>query len=170
MALGDPDKKLAIIVAMASNRVIGLNNEMPWHLPDDLKFFRKMTLGKTVVMGRRTWESLRMRPLPERQNIVLSRHPYLRLDGALVVESIGQAIVQAESVEVMLIGGADLYAQTLPICDRLYLTEIDAAPDGDAFFPALDPADWRETAAEPHPADARHAHAFTWRTLERVQR
>ncbi|MBS0599628.1 MAG: dihydrofolate reductase [Proteobacteria bacterium] len=170
MALGDPDKRLAIIVAMARNHVIGLNNEMPWHLPDDLKFFKKMTIGKTVIMGRRTWESLRMRPLPERQNIVLSRDPYLHLDGALVVESLAQAIDQAASDEIMLIGGAELYAQTLPICDRLYLTEVDAAPDGDAFFPALDPADWRETAAEPHPADARHAHAFTWRTLERVRR
>ena len=98
MALGDPDKRLAIIVAMARNHVIGLNNEMPWHLPDDLKFFKKMTIGKTVIMGRRTWESLRMRPLPERQNIVLSRDPYLHLDGALVVESLAQAIDQAAKI------------------------------------------------------------------------
>lgn len=170
MAWADPDKKLTVIVAMARNHVIGLNNEMPWHLPDDLRFFKERTLGKTVVMGRRTWDSLRTRPLPNRRNIVLSRNPGLRLEGALVVASLPQAAMLADSAEVMLIGGAELYAQALPLAERLYLTEVDAAPAGDAYFPAIDPADWRETAREPHAADARHAHAFTWRTLERVHR
>ena len=121
-------------------------------------------------MGRKTWESLG-RPLPGRDNLVITRNPGYHAAGARVFASLDTALAAcSDAPEIMLIGGAELYAQTLPICDRLYLTEVDAAPDGDAFFPALDPADWRETAAEPHPADARHAHAFTWRTLERVRR
>lgn len=161
---------LSQIVAIGRNRVIGAGNALPWRLPDDLAHFKRLTLGKPVLMGRKTWESLG-RPLPGRDNLVLTRDPGYRAVGATVFASLDIALAACRDVpEVMLIGGAELYAQTLPICDRLYLTEVDAAPDGDAFFPALDPADWRETAAEPHPADARHAHAFTWRTLERVRR
>lgn len=161
---------LSQIVAIGRNRVIGAGNALPWRLPDDLAHFRRLTLGKPVLMGRKTWESLG-RPLPGRDNLVITRNPGYHAAGARVFASLDTALAAcSDAPEIMLIGGAELYAQTLPICDRLYLTEIDAAPDGDAFFPALDPADWRETAAEPHPADARHAHAFTWRTLERVRR
>ncbi|HMW42903.1 MAG TPA: type 3 dihydrofolate reductase [Plasticicumulans sp.] len=161
---------LSQIVAIGRNRVIGAGNALPWRLPDDLAHFKRLTLGKPVLMGRKTWESLG-RPLPGRDNLVITRNPGYHAAGARVFASLDTALAAcSDAPEIMLIGGAELYAQTLPICDRLYLTEIDAAPDGDAFFPALDPADWRETAAEPHPADARHAHAFTWRTLERVRR
>lgn len=161
---------LSQIVALGRNRVIGAGNALPWRLPDDLAHFKRLTLGKPVLMGRKTWESLG-RPLPGRDNLVITRNPGYHAAGARVFASLDTALAAcSDAPEIMLIGGAELYAQTLPICDRLYLTEIDAAPDGDAFFPALDPADWRETAAEPHPADARHAHAFTWRTLERVRR
>lgn len=161
---------LSQIVALGRNRVIGTGNALPWRLPDDLAHFKRLTLGKPVLMGRKTWESLG-RPLPGRDNLVLTRDPGYRAVGATVFASLDSALAACRAVpEVMLIGGAELYEQTLPICDHLYLTEVEAAPDGDAFFPALDPADWRETAAEHHPADARHAHAFTWRTLERVRR
>ncbi|HMX54154.1 MAG TPA: type 3 dihydrofolate reductase [Plasticicumulans sp.] len=161
---------LSQIVAIGRNRVIGAGNALPWRLPDDLAHFKRLTLGKPVLMGRKTWESLG-RPLPGRDNLVITRNPGYHAAGARVFASLDTALAAcSDAPEIMLIGGAELYAQTLPICDRLYLTEIDAAPDGDAFFPALDPADWRETAAEPHPADARHAHAFTWWTLERVRR
>lgn len=161
---------LSQIVAIGRNRVIGAGNSLPWRLPDDLAHFKRLTLGKPVLMGRKTWESLG-RPLPGRDNLVITRNPGYHAAGARVFASLDTALAAcSDAPEIMLIGGAELYAQTLPICDRLYLTEVDAAPDGDAFFPALDPADWRETAAEPHPADARHAHAFTWRTLERVRR
>lgn len=161
---------LSQIVAIGRNRVIGAGNALPWRLPDDLAHFKRLTLGKPVLMGRKTWESLG-RPLPGRDNLVITRNPGYHAAGARVFASIDTALAAcSDAPEIMLIGGAELYAQTLPICDRLYLTEVDAAPDGDAFFPALDPADWRETAAEPHPADARHAHTFTWRTLERVRR
>lgn len=161
---------LSQIVALGRNRVIGAGNAMPWRLPDDLAHFKRLTLGKPVLMGRKTWESLG-RPLPGRDNLVITRNPGYRAAGASVFSTPEAALAAcAGCPEIMMIGGAELYAQTLALSDRLYLTEVDAAPDGDAFFPALDPADWRETAAEPHPADARHAHAFTWRTLERVQR
>ena len=161
---------LSQIVAIGRNRVIGAGNALPWRLPDDLAHFKRLTLGKPVLMGRKAWESLG-RPLPGRDNLVITRNPGYHAAGARVFASLDTALAAcSDAPEIMLIGGAELYAQTLPICDRLYLTEVDAAPDGDAFFPALDPADWRETAAEPHPADARHAHAFTWRTLERVRR
>lgn len=161
---------LSQIVAIGRNRVIGAGNALPWRLPDDLAHFKRLTLGKPVLMGRKTWESLG-RPLPGRDNLVITRNPDYHAAGARVFASLDTALAAcSDAPEIMLIGGAELYAQTLPICDRLYLTEVDAAPDGDAFFPALDPADWRETAAEPHPADARHAHAFAWRTLERVRR
>ncbi|HNK33609.1 MAG TPA: type 3 dihydrofolate reductase, partial [Plasticicumulans sp.] len=144
---------LSQIVAIGRNRVIGAGNALPWRLPDDLAHFKRLTLGKPVLMGRKTWESLG-RPLPGRDNLVITRNPGYHAAGARVFASLDTALAAcSDAPEIMLIGGAELYAQTLPICDRLYLTEVDAAPDGDAFFPALDPADWRETAAEPHPAD-----------------
>lgn len=161
---------LSQIVALGRNRVIGAGNALPWRLPDDLAHFKRLTLGKPVLMGRKTWESLG-RPLPGRDNLVITRNPGYRAAGASVFATPEVALAAcAGSAEIMMIGGAELYAQTLALSDRLYLTEVDAAPHGDAFFPALDAADWRETAAEHHAADARHAHAFTWRTLERVRR
>ena len=159
--------RISLVAALDRLRAIGRDNDLPWRLPDDLKRFKALTLGKPVLMGRKTWESLG-RPLPGRDNLVITRNPGYHAAGARVFASLDTALAAcSDTPEIMLIGGAELYAQTLPICDRLYLTEVDAAPDGDAFFPALDPADWRETAAEPHPADARHAHAFTWRVMER---
>ena len=140
--------KLALIAAMARNRVIGRDNAMPWHLPEDLSYFKATTLGKPIVMGRKTFDSLG-RPLPGRTNIVVSRQPDLRLEGAQVFASIDAALdaarqqAQADRVdEVMVIGGDNLYRQTLERADRIYLTRIESEPEGDAWFPAFDEQAW----------------------------
>ncbi|WP_282339311.1 dihydrofolate reductase [Pseudomonas sp. PS02288] len=150
---------LALIAALAQNRVIGLDNKMPWHLPADLRHFKAMTLGKPVIMGRKTWDSLG-RPLPGRLNLVVSRQPNLLLDGAEVFPTLEQALLRAEqwareqgADELMLIGGAQLYGQALDQADRLYLTRIAASPEGDAFFPAFDEAQWACISSVEHPAD-----------------
>tara|TARA_Y100000748_G_scaffold151261_1_gene126492 strand:- start:4108 stop:4617 length:510 start_codon:yes stop_codon:yes gene_type:complete len=140
--------KLALIAAMARNRVIGRDNAMPWHLPEDLRYFKATTLGKPIVMGRKTFDSLG-RPLPGRTNIVVSRQPDLRLEGAQVFASIDAALdaarqqAQADGVgEVMVIGGDNLYRQTLERAERIYLTRIESEPEGDAWFPAFDEQAW----------------------------
>ncbi|GGJ96711.1 dihydrofolate reductase [Pseudomonas matsuisoli] len=140
---------LALIAALAQNRVIGRDNTLPWHLPEDLKHFKAKTLGKPIIMGRKTWDSLG-RPLPGRLNIVVSRQPALALDGAEVFPSLDAALDRADEwaraqgvAELMLIGGAQLYAQALPLADRLYLTRVGLAPEGDAHFPVFDEAGWQ---------------------------
>ena len=158
------DIKVALIAAMARNRVIGLDNGMPWHLPEDLRYFKATTLGKPIIMGRKTFESLG-RPLPGRTNIVVSRQAGLQLTGAEVFGSIEAALGFARQQattdgvdEVMVIGGETLYRQCMQGADRLYLTRIDATPEGDAWFPEFDDADWvlvseRQVAAgEGYPA------------------
>lgn len=150
---------LALIAAQARNRVIGLDNRMPWHLPADLKHFKARTLGKPIIMGRKTWDSLG-RPLPGRLNIVISRQPGLQLEGAEVFGSLEAALQRADQWareqgvdELMLIGGAQLYEQALPLAERLYLTRIELDPPGDAFFPVFDEAVWRRVEQEAFPAD-----------------
>ena len=140
--------KLALIAAMARNRVIGRDNAMPWHLPEDLRYFKATTLGKPIVMGRKTFDSLG-RPLPGRTNIVVSRQPDFTLEGAQVFASIDAALsaarqqAQADGVdEVMVIGGDNLYRQTLERADRIYLTRIESESEGDAWFPAFDEQAW----------------------------
>jgi dihydrofolate reductase len=163
---------LAMIAALAENRVIGLDNQMPWHLPADLKHFKAMTLGKPIIMGRKTWDSLG-RPLPGRLNLVVSRQPDLRLDGAEAFTSLDAALVRAEQWareqgvdELMLIGGAQLYGQALSQAQRLYLTRIEADPEGDAFFPAFDEAEWKRTDCQAHPAQG-EAPAYRFETWQR---
>lgn len=156
---------LSIIAAMAKNRVIGKDNGLPWHLPADLAHFKRLTLGKPIIMGRKTWDSL---PglLPHRPHIVISRNPGLHAEGALVAASLDDALALAGAVdEVMIIGGATLYEQALPIASRLYLTIVDAEVAGDAFFPRYDPAAWRELERESHVADERNAFAYAFTTL-----
>ena len=139
--------RLSLIVAMARHRVIGLNNTLPWHLPEDLKHFKETTLGKPVIMGRKTWDSLpeKFRPLPGRRNIVVSRNAGLQLSGAEVAHSLEAAkALLAPNDEAFVIGGAELYRLALPMADHLYLTEIDAAFEGDAHFPEINAADWSE--------------------------
>jgi dihydrofolate reductase len=137
--------------------VIGNGGALPWHMPSDLKTFRRLTLGKPVIMGRKTYQSIG-RPLDRRLNIVISREPSFAPEGVTVVRSLAEAVALAEDhvaahgiTEIMVIGGAQIYAAALPIAGRLYLTEIDASPDGDATFPVLEPGDWREVSREAIP-------------------
>jgi dihydrofolate reductase len=159
--------RIAIIAALARNRVIGRGNRLPWHLPHDLRHFKRLTLGRPIIMGRRTWESL---PglLPDRTHIVITRDPGYRADGAVVVHSLDAALAAAGGEEALVVGGAALYAQALPRAWRLHLTLVDAEIEGDTFFPAIDPAEWREVARENHAADERHAYPFAFVTLERA--
>ena len=159
---------ISIIVAVAENGAIGSNNRLPWHLPDDLKRFKALSLGKPVVMGRRTFDSIG-RPLPGRTNIVVSRDSKLAIEGALVVHSLDEALAAAGSVpEIVVIGGAEMFRQVLPRTDTIHLTRVHARVDGDVFFPELVPAQWREAAVEHHAADARHQYAFSFVTLQRI--
>jgi dihydrofolate reductase len=162
--------EIALIVAVADNGVIGRAGALPWHLPTDLKRFRARTLGHHVVMGRRTWHSIG-RPLPGRTNVVVSRDPTLVVPGATVVASLQAAIdlaAAADERELFVIGGGELYREALPRADRIYLTRVRAAPDGDAFFPTLDPAAWTEVAIERvAPAASADAPAFEIVVLER---
>ncbi|MCY1280236.1 Dihydrofolate reductase type 3 [compost metagenome] len=158
---------LAMIAALAENRVIGIDNRLPWHLPADLKHFKALTLGKPIIMGRKTWDSLG-RPLPGRLNLVVSRQAGLQLDGAEVFASLDAALARADAwaraedaEELMLIGGAQLYAEALPLAQRLYLTRVALSPAGDAHFPELPPSDWYLASAIEHEAAAETpAYAF----------
>ncbi len=166
------DMTTSIIVAMAENRVIGVENDLPWHIPEDLKRFKALTMGKPVIMGRKTFQSIFARlgkPLPGRTNIVVSRSGFEE-DGVLSCVDIEHAVDTARHIaalndqdEVFIIGGAQVYAQALPLADRLYLTEVRVSPEGDAFFPEIAPSEWMETAREDHEGDP--SYAFV--TLER---
>ena len=161
--------KIAMIAAMANNRVIGLNNDMPWHLPDDLKFFKAMTVGKPVIMGRKTFESIGSRPLPNRPNFVISRQADFNAPGAKVFSSIDTALAElSDAEEVIIMGGGQLYNEMLVKADKLYLTQIDANIDGDTFFPDWTQMQWEEVAREHHDADERHQFAFDFVTLQKV--
>jgi dihydrofolate reductase len=159
---------ISIIVAMARNRVIGANGGLPWHLPDELKTFKRLTMGHHIIMGRRTWESIG-RPLPGRTAIVVTRQPDYRAAGALAAHSLDEAIgLCRDDDEIFVIGGASLIAEALPRASRLYLTVVDAAPAGDTCMPDFDLSEWREVASEVHAADTRHAHPFRSVTYERA--
>jgi dihydrofolate reductase len=159
---------IAIIVAAAENGAIGSDNRLPWHLPDDLKRFKALSLGKPVVMGRRTFDSIG-RPLPGRTNIVVSRQAGLAIEGVVVAPSLDAALATAGSVpEIVVIGGAEIFRQALPRTDTIHLTRVHARVAGDVFFPELDPAQWREAAVEHHAADERHQYAFSFVTLQRI--
>lgn len=148
-----------MIVAHADNRVIGKDNDMPWHLPADLAYFKKTTLGKPVIMGRKTYESIG-RPLPGRQNIVISRNADYQAAGVDVVASVDEALAFAKGVEeIMVIGGGAIYEHCLPAADRLYITHIDANVDGDTQFPVYDTEnDWQKVSSEHRPADDKNAY------------
>ena len=153
---------------MTRDRVIGRDNAMPWHLPDDLKRFKALTMGKPMLMGRKTFASIG-KTLPGRTSLVMTRDPGWRADGVIVVRSLEDAFAKAGAVpEISVVGGADIFRLTLPIAQRIHLTTIHANTPGDTFFPALEPAQWRESERSEHPADERHAHAMTFSTLERV--
>ena len=152
---------LSLIVAVAENGVIGARGALPWRLPDELALFKRTTLGKPVLMGRRTYESLG-RPLPGRANVVLSRDPKFTSHGALVARDLDEAIgMHAAAPEQFVIGGASLYAEALPRAERIHLTRVHARPSGDVYFPELASGEWGESLVSEHPADAKHAHAFS---------
>ncbi len=159
--------RISLIVAASSNGVIGAGGTLPWHLPDDFRYFKDTTMGSPVIMGRRTRESIG-RPLPGRRNIVLTRNPDYRADGSIVVGSADAALAAAgDADEVFVIGGGEIYALFLDRASRVHLTRVDVILDGDTRFPALDPDAWQLTSAEAHPPDERHAHGFEFRVYDR---
>lgn len=158
---------IALVVAVSDNGVIGRGGGLPWHLPDDLRFFKSVTIGKPLLMGRRTFESIG-RPLPGRRNLVLTRGGAHFPPGIEPVGSIEEALaLLPESPELCVIGGATLYEQTLPAAQRLYLTQVHGVVEGEVRFPPWDAAAWLETARSEHPADERHRYAMSFLTLER---
>lgn len=166
--------KLALIWAMSRNRTIGRNNSLPWHLSEDLKYFKRVTMGKPIIMGRKTWESIG-RPLPGRCNIVITTDPNYRAEGIKVVGSLEEAISLADSVglidgaeEAVVIGGAQIYALALPMADRLYMTQVHAEVEGDAFFPQFDLTQWHELGREDFSAAGPNPYDYSFVVLERM--
>jgi dihydrofolate reductase len=163
---------ISLIAAMDKNRVIGRNGRLPWRLPADMRYFVRMTIGKPVIMGRKTYESLKpkYKPLSDRTNIILTHNRDYDAPGCIVVHTIEAALAAAgDAPEVMVIGGANTYEQFLPLADRLYLTIIHGEFDGDATFPPYDPADWRVVNDETFPADDRNPYSYQFLTLENCQ-
>lgn len=166
---------LAIVVARAANGVIGRKGDLPWRLKSDLALFKANTLGKPVIMGRKTWDSLPRKPLPGRMNLVLSMDGSFEPEQAVVCESFLEAVQMAREQaqedgvdEVCVIGGRALFEMALPKAKRLYLTEVDASPEGDVTFPAFDESAWTEVRREAYPAGEGDDHAFVFRVLERT--
>jgi dihydrofolate reductase len=160
--------RVALVVAMADNGVIGRDGGLPWHLPDDLKYFKVVTFGKPVLMGRRTFDSIG-KPLPGRRNLVLSRAAAASVPGVEYVRSVEQArALAAGAAELCVIGGAEVYALALPLATRIYLTRVHALVTGDVYFPLRDFSGWRESDSVSHAADERHAYAMSFVTLERA--
>ncbi|MDH3001011.1 dihydrofolate reductase [Chelonobacter oris] len=158
--------QISLIVAFTQNRVIGKDNQMPWHLPRDLAWFKRNTLNKPVIMGRKTFESIG-RPLPNRRNIVLSRNPFV-YHGIQWADSLQTALSHCEDeAEVMIIGGGELFKQSLPLADKLYLTEIQTALDGDTFFPQIDFTQWKTVEETFSEADEKNAYACRFLILEK---
>ncbi|MCW8883947.1 MAG: dihydrofolate reductase [Motiliproteus sp.] len=165
--------KLALIVAQSENRVIGRNNKLPWHLPEDLKYFKSVTMGKAIIMGRKTFESIG-RPLPGRTNIVVTRDASYKAEGIEVVHSLEAAVDKAEILalingadEALVIGGAQLYEQALPRADRLYLTQVHHQVDGDAYFPAFEQNEWQQVGRDDFDADGHNPYNYSFLVLDR---
>ena len=158
---------LSIVVAMDKNRLIGKDNKLPWRLPADLAYFKKITTGKSIVMGRKTYDSIG-RPLPNRRNIVISRNSKTLITGCEVLTNIDEVLsITKDEDEVMVIGGASLCEQLLPQVSRLYITKIEGKFDGDVYFPEYDESDWRQVSCESHPSDDSNQHAHHFLILER---
>ena len=161
---------VSIIAAVADNGVIGRDGGLPWHLPADLKHFKKLTAGHHMVMGRRTWDSIGRRPLPGRPTIVVSRDPAFVAEGARVARSVDEALEMAAGAdEVFIAGGQAIYQEALAVADRVYLTRVHARFDGDALFPAFDASGWRVVVEESHEADEKNPYAHTFLVYERLR-
>lgn len=163
--------RLSILVAMARNRVIGQDNRLPWHLPADLKHFKSLTTGHIIIMGRKTYESIG-RPLPGRTNIVITRQKNFKAIGATIVHSVENALQACKQVSTLnqehfIIGGAEIFQQTLKICQRMYITEIQRDFEGDTFFPEFDPNDWKETQRDKHYSDQDNNIEYHFIVLDR---
>ncbi len=164
--------KIAMIAAVAANRVIGKDNDLVWRLPDDMKFFMQKTTGHHIIMGRKNYESLpqKFRPLPNRINIVMTRKKDLIIPGVHIVNNMEDAIKisqQNDEEEAFIIGGGEIYKLGLTVADTMYITEIKESFDGDAFFPEFDTQQWVETERTPHDKDDRHAHTFDFVTYKK---
>ena len=159
---------ISLIAAMDKNRVIGKGGKLPWNLPADMKYFKDKTLGKPIIMGRKTYESLG-KPLPNRKNIIITHDQDYKAEGCIVVHSAEEALKAAEgNEEVMIIGGSQIYKELLPKANRMYLTIVDADFEGDTFFPEYDVKEWKETAYEEHERDAENQYNYTFLILEKV--
>jgi dihydrofolate reductase len=159
---------VSIVVAISENNAIGKNNQLLWHLPEDLKFFKRVTSGHSIIMGRKTYESIG-RPLPNRRNIVISRQN-LVIEGCEVVPSLDKALeITAAEEEVFIVGGGQIYVESLERCDRLYLTRVHThIEDADTFFPTINPENWKILSEEHHTADEKHLYDYTFLVMERV--
>jgi len=158
---------ISMIVAMAENRAIGKDNDLLWHLPDDFKHFKSVTMGKPILMGRKTYESIG-KPLPGRENIVITRDKNFSADGTTLVNSIPEALEASKQYdEVMVIGGASFYEQMLPVADRLYITVVHETFDADAFFPEINLDEWDVIEQSEHAADEKHAYGFSFITYQK---
>ena len=158
---------ITLVVAMAENRVIGREGDLPWRLPEDLRHFKRVTIGKPIIMGRKTWDSLYVKPLPGRRNIVVTRNTSFAAKGAEIANSIEDALTRTgKEVETMVIGGAGIFKAVLPSAQRLHLTEVHAEIEGDTYFPAFDRTAWQEVTRVTHPA-AEENPAYSFVLLER---
>jgi len=161
---------ISLIAAIGKNRVIGNKGRLPWHMPSDLKYYRNKIKGKTVIMGRKTFESMGNKPLPNRPNIIITRDQNYKIEDAIVVHSLKEAIREAEKYgieEVMVIGGSEIYRLFLPIAKRIYLTSIEGVFEGDAFFPEYDITEWKEVSYEEHERDRDNPYDYRFVVLER---
>jgi len=162
--------RISLVVALAANGVIGRDNGLPWHLPADLQHFKRITMGKPILMGRKTWEAIG-RPLPGRTSIVITRNTGYRAPGCIVTHSIEAALQAAaeRGDEAMVIGGAEFYCQLLPRTDTIYLTRIQAGFEGDTFFPVLQESEWREVESDDYEPDEKNPWRYSFIRLERVK-
>jgi len=161
--------KISILVAMASNRTIGINNTLPWRCPEDLKHFKALTMGHHMIMGRKTFDSIG-KPLPGRTTVVVTRNANLKIEGCVIAHSLQEAIAAcAGDEEIFIVGGAELYAQSIPLADTLYLTEIQQEINGDAHFPAIKHSEWQEIAREKRSQEQPQALEFHFATYSRIK-
>ncbi len=163
--------RISAIVAMANNRVIGKNNDIPWYLPADLKYFKKVTLGHHVIMGRKCFESIG-RPLPKRTNVIITRNLFYMSSGCLITHTLEEALQIAkdnQEAEAFIIGGAQIYELAMPYLDRIYLTEVDLEVDGDVRFPELDMGQWNLLSEEAHQADEKNKYGYVFKVLEKKE-
>ncbi len=162
---------ISLIAAMGKNRVIGNKGKLPWHMPADMKYYKDKTKGKTIIMGRKTFESMGKMPLPNRANIIITHNEDFKAEGAVVVHSAEEALKEAEKInpnqELMVIGGSEIYKEFLPRANRIYLTIIEGEFKGDAFFPEYDITEWKEVSYEEHERDAKNPYDYRFVVLER---